>query len=148
MKTSLNYCVIGICIFLLTFPILGMSPVQETPDEKAHRGAALYERPATRAEGLHLLREAELAGSTFAKARIAAFHYLGEGGYDRDCEKALKLMKAAVAGGFPSNGLPLKEAEKACAQFREQRKASKGRRTAVSEDLEAVQAAVQNRNRA
>ena len=57
-------------------------------------------------------------------------------------------MKAAIAKGFPSDGLPLKEVEEACAQLRAQRKASKGRRTAVSEDLEAVQAAVQNRNRA
>lgn len=131
MKTPLNYCVVSICILLLTFPILGDSSVQESPDEKARRGAALYERPATRAEGLLLLREAEQAGSPFAKARIAAFYYLGEGGYDKDCEKAFKLMKAAIAKGFPSDGLPLKEVEEACAQLREHRKASKGRRTAA-----------------
>ena len=130
-KTPLHYCVASICILLLTFPILGDSSVQESPDEKARRGAALYERPATRAEGLLLLREAEQAGSPFAKVRIAAFYYLGEGDYDKDCEKAFKLMKAAIAKGFPSDGLPLKEVEDACVRLRAQRKSSKGRHAAV-----------------
>ena len=56
-------CFIYGLIVVLAIHATGDSLVRESPDEKAHRGAALYERPATRAEGLQLLREAEQAGS-------------------------------------------------------------------------------------
>lgn len=90
----------------------------EMPDEKARRGAVLYESLDSREEGLSLLREAECDGSLFAKVRIAAFIYLGEAGYEQDFEKALKLMKVAVAKGFPADDLPLKEVGDACVRFR------------------------------
>ena len=104
----------------------------ETPDEKARRGAMLYESPNTREEGLSLLQEAERDGSPFAKARIAAFWYLGEGDYEQDYEKALKLMKAAVTKGFPAESLPLAEAEEACARQREARKLASAARQKAS----------------
>lgn len=96
----------------------GVQARNETPDEKARRGAMLYESLDTREEGLSLLREAEQDGSPFAKVRIAAFCYLGEAGYAQDCEAALKLMKAAAVKGFPVEWLPLAEVEEACVHFR------------------------------
>ena len=73
-----------------------------TPEEKAKRGAELYESPDTRKEGVSLLRQAAGEGSAFALARLSALYYLGEGGFRQDYGMALRLMKSAVAKGFPA----------------------------------------------
>ena len=83
-------------------------------DKRVQKGAELYERPETRAAGLAILRDAANAGSSFAMARLSALYYLGEGGVRQDYDKALKLMRSAVAKGFPANLLPIKETEAAC----------------------------------
>lgn len=113
---------IGVCAFsLLSVRAESSASMRETADERARRGARLYERPATRAQGLELLKEADREGSPFAKARMAAFYYLGEAGFERDVEKALALMKSAVANGFPAGVLPLKQVEKDCVRLRRER---------------------------
>ena len=85
-----------------------------TPEEKAKRGAELYESPDTRKEGVSLLRQAAGEGSAFALARLSALYYLGEGGFRQDYGMALRLMKSSVAKGFPAEQLPIKEVEEAC----------------------------------
>ena len=85
-----------------------------TPEMKAKHGAKLYERPESREKGLAILKEAAQEGSPFALARLSALFYLGEGGVRQDYGMALKLMKAAVAKGFPEDQLPIEEAEAAC----------------------------------
>lgn len=85
-----------------------------TSEMKAKHGAKLYERPESREKGLSILKEAAQEGSPFALARLSALFYLGEGGVRQDYGMALKLMKAAVAKGFPEDQLPIEEAEAAC----------------------------------
>ena len=89
-------------------------PKKLTPEEKAKRGAELYESPDTRKEGVSLLRQAAGEGSAFALARLSALYYLGEGGFRQDYGMALRLMKSSVAKGFPAEQLPIKEVEEAC----------------------------------
>ena len=83
-----------------------------TPDAKAKHGARLYEKEETREKGLAFLREAAQEGSPFAMARLSALYYLGEGGVEKDLGMALKLMKAAVAKGFPGDQLPIDQVQK------------------------------------
>ena len=82
-------------------------------DEQAKKGAELYERLDTREEGLVILKKAANEGSPFAMARLSALYYLGEGGLRQDYDKALRLMKSAVARGFPESLLPIRDAEAA-----------------------------------
>ncbi len=87
-------------------------------DKRVQKGAELYERPETREEGLSILRKAANEGSPFALARLSALYYLGEGGFRQNYEKSLRLMKEAVARGFPKDQLPLEEVEVACHRAR------------------------------
>ncbi len=84
-----------------------------SPEEMAKKGAELYERPETRKEGLAILKKSASEGSPFAMARLSALYYLGEGGCPKNYAKSLRLMKGAVARGFPSFLLPIAEAEAA-----------------------------------
>ena len=95
------------------------------PEEKAKRGAILYEKPESRREGLRLLKEAAHEGSAFAIARLSALYYVGEGGVKRDYAKAVKLMEAAAARGLPCSLLPLDEAKKAMEREAEMNKKGK-----------------------
>ena len=77
-------------------------------DAKAWRGAMLVEHKATQEEGVKLLQEAAKDGSPIALARLAALHYLGEGGFERDAVLALNLLQETVDKGF-SEGIGLLE---------------------------------------
>jgi len=77
------------------------------PDAKAWLGAMLIEYRDKQQEGRELLLEAAEAGSPVAMARLGALYYLGAGGVEKDVEKAVKLLEAAVGKGFAMAAEPL-----------------------------------------
>ena len=91
-----------------------VAPLKKLPlEDRAKKGAEIYERTESREQGLALLKESAKEGSPFALARLSALYYLGEGGVRQNYGTALRLMRAAVAKGFPAALLPFEQAEAA-----------------------------------